>query len=459
MFDFEGLICVVIRITLNALYMLVFLFKGFVQLAFVWFVSYSRFFKNILAVQFSFFIFIGVKTVRNEVNMEKNYININSYFDYQLYSQDKKEPVTLEDLKNIFPESFAELELSKDKLIPIPQKVRESYEKFRPTQLFRALEFERAINTSCEIYIKDEGTTFSGNHKANSAILIVHLCQQDGLKTMTTETTGNWGIALAKATKGLDIDLLCFIDEESDRIRPDRKRLMEEAGAIVEVVPMDQVHNDLLTLSADKAIEYTKKIDNGVYIFGSVYGYFVLAQTIIGIEAKKQMAAVGAYPDIVVGSCGGGANILGTASAFIADIIDEKKEVEVYSAEAESCPILSGGKMGYYSIDNQNYYPLIKTYGLDGILNEMDYIGGLGSTIVAPAVAHFHQMGIIQSRVYKAEEAKHAAELFYRSEGKIVALESSYQLAAVIEKAQNSEKKTILVNISSGSNDKQFYDI
>lgn len=389
--------------------------------------------------------------------MIKNFLNINSYFNYQLFDQVTKEKITKERLLTVMPKSLAALELSTDKLIEIPAEVQSVYSQYRATPLFRAEKFEKALNTDCEIYIKDEGTTLSGNHKANSAFLIAYLCKKDGIKTITTETTGNWGTALARAAKEFNIEVLCFIDEESNKLRPDRKLEMEKAGAQVVVVKLESDYADLLTLSANAAVKYTKELDNAVYIFGSVYGYFVIPQTIIGLEAKEQLAKINRYPDVVVGSCGGGANILGTASAFIADKLDFGKEIEVFSAEAESCPILSDGIWGHYTIDSQNYYPLIHTYGLEGIINDGKYIGGLGSTIVAPAVAYFHSQGLIKSKTFTAEEARQAADLFYDSEGIIVALETGYQLAAVIHKAKQLSQKVILVNISSGANDKQFY--
>lgn len=389
--------------------------------------------------------------------MINHFLNINAFFDYGMYRQQSKEALTEKDLLGVFPPSLARLEMSRDQLIPIPEEVKEVYSRYRPTPLFRAEKFEKAIETDCEIYIKDEGATHSGNHKANSAYLISYMCHKDGVKTITTETTGNWGIALAQAAKHFGIRLLCFIDEESNNVRPDRKLQMEKAGAEVIVVKLDQYHQDLLTLSADSAIEYTKKMEDSIYIFGSVYGYFVIPQTVIGLEAKEQLAALGKYPDIVVGSCGGGANILGTASAFLADRLEHGKKVEVFSSEAEPCPILTKGEMGYYSIDSQDYYPLVKTYGLKG-LNDSTYIGGLGSTIVAPAVAHFHSKGIIEAKTFTPAEAKEAAERFYQSQGVSVALETGYQLAGVIHKAKSSKGKVILVNISSGVNDKQFFD-
>ncbi|GAJ24087.1 unnamed protein product, partial [marine sediment metagenome] len=125
-------------------------------------------------------------------------------------------------------------------------------------------------------------------------------------------------------------------------------------------------------------------------------------------------------------------------------------------AESEKCPILTKGKKGLYSIDTLKYFPLIKTYGLDGLVNS-EYIGGLGSTIVSSAVAEFHSKGIIKARTFTSSQAKDAAKKFYKSEGKWVALETGYQLAGVVEKARENSGKIILVNISSGEVDKQFY--
>lgn len=388
--------------------------------------------------------------------VNKEYVNINSYFDYELVDPKTKKLFRINELSNVFPESIAELELSTKKVIKIPKKVLDTYSKFRPTPLFRAKNFEKAIGTNCEIYIKDEGSTPTGNHKVNSAYLIAYLCKKDGVKTITTETTGNWGIALAIADKKFGLKTICFIDYESNKKRPDRKKVMEKLGAEVIVVNQNKKYKDLLTLSADAALKYTKKLKNAAYIFGSVYGYFVITQSIISLEAKEQLKKLGKYPDIVIGSCGGGANLLGISAAFIVDILEKDKKIEIFSAESENCPILTKGIRGLYSIDTLRKFPLLNTYGLKSI-SDKEYIGGLGSTIVASAVSYFHLKRIIKAETFSAEEAKNAAELFHKTENKWVALETGYQLAGVIKKAKQNQGKIILVNISSGKNDSQFY--
>ena len=48
--------------------------------------------------------------------------------------------------------------------------------------------------------------------------------------------------------------------------------------------------------------------------------HVLLHQTIIGLEAKEQLALAGeTRPDVVIGSCGGGSNLGGIALPFMTD--------------------------------------------------------------------------------------------------------------------------------------------
>jgi tryptophan synthase beta chain len=324
----------------------------------------------------------------------------------------------------------------------------------KKTPLLRARGLEKVIGTSCGIYIKDEGMTPIGNHKANSPYPIAYLCKRDGVAAIATETTGNWGIALAMAGKHFGVKVICFLDYESHAQRPDRKPRMEELGADVVVVhPRDgEEVKDLLTLSADAAIEFTRQSTGVYYVFGSVYGYFFIPQSIVGLEAMRQLKKLDRYPDVVVGTCGGGASLLGTSSAFISEAIDQGRATRIVSAEAESCPVLSEGTMGLYSIDTHGHYPMLKTYGIDQLQNGC-YIGGLGSTVVASSVAFFHALGMIEVSRVSAEEAQTASEMLRRTEGRSIALESGYTMAAVVREARESSAKVIVANVSSGDGD------
>jgi tryptophan synthase beta chain len=390
--------------------------------------------------------------------MTSRYLNIKSYHQSDLFSPTDQREMGLNDLSGILPPSLAELELSTRRHIEIPEEVSDIYSTYRPTPLLRARGLEAAIDTDCEIFIKDEGMSPTGNHKANSAYLIAYLCKRDGAEAIATETTGNWGIAMAMAGRQFGVKVVCFLDYESHAQRPDRKPRMEELGAEVVVVQPEgeEKPGDLLTLSADAAIEFTKKSTGVCYVFGSVYGYFVIPQSIVGLEVKSQLEALGKYPDIVMGTCGGGASLLGTCAAFVADKVDGGKNTRIVSAEAESCPILSEGEMGFYSIDTQSYFPLLKTYGIDALKNGC-YVGGLGSTVVASSVAFLHSRGMIEAVQVAADEARRAAEMLYRTEGMLVALESGYTMAGVVNQAEKESGKVIVANVSSGEMDRQFY--
>lgn len=382
-------------------------------------------------------------------------INLSAYCPDTVLDPQSRTPATREQLEAALPPSLAALELSTERVVAIPAEIQDVFSSYRPTPLFEAREFAAALDSGCRVFVKDEGATPSANHKANSAYWVAYHCALDGVQEITTETTGNWGIALAIAAARFGIRVICFIDEASVTARPDRVRLMEEAGATVEVVSPDTVGGqfDPLVLSANHAVSYTRRRPGARYIFGSVYNYFILPQTIVGLEAREQLGGI--RPDVVVGSCGGGANLLGITGAFLADRIDNGVPVEVVCAESELCPVVSKGVLGEYSIDNQDFYPKLRTYGIDRLLGDT-YIGGLGSTIVAAPVAAFHGRGLIRTATFSAQEAQDAGELFARSEGRRVALETCYQLAAVAAEARRRTSGTILVNISSTGPNSSF---
>ncbi|MFG1779695.1 pyridoxal-phosphate dependent enzyme [Micromonospora sp. NPDC049051] len=380
---------------------------------------------------------------------ETELINLYSACPERVLDPVSREPITAARLAEVLPESLAEMELSDRLTIPVPEPLREIYAEFRPTPILRATRFAEAIGTDCSILVKDEGSTPSGNHKMNSAYWIAYHCARDGITTITTETTGNWGTALAMAGQRFGLRVVCFLDEASALARPDREQAMRAAGAeVIVVAPDDDEHYDPLVLSASRAVSYTREISSARYIFGSVYNYFILPQTMTGAEVRRDL--VDEQPDVVVGSCGGGANLLGIAGAYLADALHGGPAPEVLCAESDQCPIVSKGVLGEYSIDDQDYYPRLRTYGLDRLLGD-EYIGGLGSTIVAAPVAHFHEQGLLRTATFTTEQAAEAAELFRRTEGRRVALETGYQLAAVVAEARQSPGRRILVNVSSVS--------
>lgn len=387
----------------------------------------------------------------------RQYANILSVCEPSILSRSTGTLIQVDELAGILPRSIAKLELLRDAVIDIPAPVLNIYSGFRPTPLKRATALEQAIGTSCGIYYKDEGKTPSGTHKSNSAYLIAYLCARDGFRTIATETTGSWGVALALAAREFGVRCICFLDEVSNRKRKDLGRTLEDLDAEVVVVECDAATSDYLTLTANAAIQHVRERDDATYIFGSIFGYFIIPQSLIGLEAKAQLESLGKYPDVVIGSCGGGANFLGTCAPFLLDYLEGRADVVFLAAEAESAPIVSRGERGVFSVDQLGYYPPLRTYGLRTMGVEGAYVGGLGSRVVASAVADLHSRGIVKARTINCSEAIDAARLFHQTEGKWLALESSYTLAAAVRAAKLRESECLLLNISSGERDRHFF--
>ncbi len=98
----------------------------------------------------------------------------------------------------IFPKAILAQEMSKDRWIDIPDEVRDIYNLWRPTPVFRALGLERALKTPAKIYYKYEGVSPTGSHKPNTAIPQAYYNMKEGTERMSTETgAGQWGSALA----------------------------------------------------------------------------------------------------------------------------------------------------------------------------------------------------------------------------------------------------------------------
>jgi tryptophan synthase beta chain len=387
------------------------------------------------------------------------YININSMCQNSILNPTTGDPIDENELSKILPRSIAQLELTRDLMIDIPDPVLEIYARFRPTAIKRARALENAIGTSCAIYYKDEGTTPSGTHKANSAYLIAYLCARDGYHTIATETTGNWGLALSLACKEFGLSCICFVDEVSARERHDLIVDLRHSGAEVRIVNCDGAKTDYLTMTANAAIDYTRGRLGVTYIFGSIFSYFIIPQSVIGLEAKDQLQELGCYPDVVIGSCGGGANFLGISAAFLLDQINGYSNPHFVVAESEDAPLVSCGECDTFFVDELGYYPPIQTKGLRAMNESEIYIGGLGSRVVASAVTEFYSKGMLETTTLGAVEAIAAARLFHETERMWMALESSYAVAAAIREARRRDNECLLLNISAGAGDQHLFKV
>ena len=256
-----------------------------------------------------------------------------------------KQPLSVDDLSHIFCSEVSKQELNQtDAWIDIPEEVLDRYKSYRSTPLVRAYGLEKALGTPAHIYFKNESVSPVGSHKLNSALPQAYYCKREGITHVTTETgAGQWGTALSYAAKVFDIEAKVFQVKISFLQKPYRKSMMQTFGATVYPSPSDVTECGRAILAKDpensgslgtaisEAVETAMKTPNCRYTLGSVLNHVTLHQTIIGLEAEKQMEMAGEYPDVVIACFGGGSNFGGLAFPFLRHNILDGKNTKFYS--------------------------------------------------------------------------------------------------------------------------------
>ena len=284
-----------------------------------------------------------------------------------------KKPITESDLSELFSEETARQELNTtDSWIEIPEEVRDMYKIWRPTPLVRAYGLEKALGTPAHIYFKNESVSPVGSHKLNSAIPQAYYCKKQGVTNITTETgAGQWGAALSLAAKHFGLSLAVYMVKVSYHQKPYRRSIMQTYGAEViaspsmstragkNIITANPNHQGSLGTAISEAVELARTTPNCKYTLGSVMNHVSLHQTVIGLEAEKQMEKAGEYPDIVIGCFGGGSNFSGISFPFMRHTINGERKTRFIAAEPESCPKLTRGVFQYDYGDEAGYTPLI----------------------------------------------------------------------------------------------------
>ena len=385
-------------------------------------------------------------------------------------------PVGPEALAAIFPMELIGQEVSTERWIPIPEPVREIYRLWRPSPLYRARRLEQALGTPARIYYKNEGVSPAGSHKPNTAVAQAWYNKQAGIKRLTTETgAGQWGSALALAGQMFGIDIRVYMVKVSYRQKPFRRSMMHTWGAEVFASPTDRTASGRHILEKDpdspgslgiaisEAVEEAASRDDTNYALGSVLNHVLLHQTVIGQEAKQQLAKVGAYPDMVFAPCGGGSNFGGIAFPFLADKA-AGREVRLVAAEPDSCPTLTRGKYAYDFGDTEGLTPLMKMYTLGhDFVPPGIHAGGLRYHGDSALVSQLYDEGLVEAVAVPQLATFEAGLAFARSEGIIPAPESNHAIRACIDEAlkcrESGEPKTLLFNLSGhGHFDMAAYD-
>ena len=388
-----------------------------------------------------------------------------------------KQPAGPEDLSIIFPMELIKQEVSLERWIDIPEEVQEIYHLWRPSPVMRAHRLEKALDTPAKIYFKYEGASPAGSHKLNTAVPQAYFNMKEGIMRLATETgAGQWGVALSQACNFFGMECLVYMVKVSYHQKPYRRSMMQIFGSNVVASPSELTESGRsilaenpespgsLGIAISEAVEDAAKRDDTNYALGSVLNHVLLHQTVIGLEAKEQLAKDDAYPDVVIACCGGGSNFGGMAFPFVHDKLTKDAKIRLIAAEPSACPTLTRGHFGYDYGDVAGLTPLLWMYTLGtDFMPPGIHSGGLRYHGGSPLVSQLLHDGIIEAKSYNQTSVFNAAILFAKSEGIIPAPESSHAIQCAIDEAlaakEAGEARTILFNLSGhGFLDLPSYD-
>ena len=392
-----------------------------------------------------------------------------------------RQPLSPEDLSHIFSEECSRQELDAEHAwIDIPEEVQDKYHYYRSTPLVRAYALEKALDTPAHIYFKNESVSPMGSHKLNSAIPQAFYCKQEGVTNITTETgAGQWGASLSYAASMYGLEAAVYQVKVSYEQKPYRRSMMQTFGATVTASPSmsTRAGKDIITRNPNyqgslgtaisEAVELATTTPNCKYCLGSVLNHVALHQTVIGLEAEKQMEMAGEYPDVVIACFGGGSNFGGISFPFMRHKIagePGKEHTRFVAAEPSSCPKLTRGVFRYDYGDEAGYTPLLPMFTLGHNFSPANiHAGGLRYHGAGVIVSQLLKDGLMEAVDIPQLESFDAGMLFARAEGIIPAPESAHAIAATIREAlkakETGEEKVILFNLSGhGLVDMSAYD-
>lgn len=376
-----------------------------------------------------------------------------------------KQPADPAGLERIFAKELIRQEISSERFVKIPEEVREAYLQIgRPTPLVRAERLERFLKTPARIYYKSEYLSPTGSHKPNTALAQAYYNRKQGIQRLVTETgAGQWGSALAMSCAMFGLKCRAYMVRISYNQKPGRRTMMETYGA--EVIPspsqetrfgksllaQDLNHPGTLGIAISEALEDTVTHEDTRYCLGSVLNHVLLHQSVIGLEAKKQLESIDAEPDVLVGCIGGGSNFAGLAYPFMMDKLKGKLDADFVACEPKAVPSTTRGVYTYDFGDAAEMTPLLKMYTIGHrYLSPPIHSGGLRYHGKAPSLCYFVNKGLVRSVAYHQTEVFQAAKIFAQTEGMIPAPETAHCIKYVIDEAvrcrKGNESKVLAFN-------------
>ena len=376
-------------------------------------------------------------------------------------------PCTAEELSHVFCDELVQQELNNtDRLIEIPEEIRNFYKMYRPSPLVRAYFLEKKLGTPAHIYYKFEGNNTSGSHKLNSAIAQAYYAKKQGLKGVTTETgAGQWGTALSMSCSYFDLDCIVYMVKCSYEQKPFRREVIRTYGA--KAIPSPSMDTEVgrkinaefpgttgsLGCAISEAVEHAVSHEGYRYVLGSVLSQVLLHQSVIGQETQIALNKYGIEPDIIIGCAGGGSNLGGLISPFMGEKLRGEKDYQFIAVEPASCPSLTRGKYLYDFCDTGKVCPMAKMYTLgSSFIPSANHAGGLRYHGMSSILSELYDEGLMEARAVEQTEVFKAAELFARVEGILPAPESSHAIKVAIDEAlkckETGKAKTIVFGLT-----------
>ncbi len=352
------------------------------------------------------------------------------------------QPIGPPDLAPLFPMELIKQEVSTERWIEIPEEVRDVLRLWRPSPLYRARRLEKALGTPARIYYKYEGVS----------------------------PAGQWGSALAMACAFFGIQCKVYMVKVSYQQKPYRRIMMETWGAQVVASPSPDTQAGKTVLEGDpdspgslgiaisEAVEDAATREDTKYSLGSVLNHVLMHQTVIGLEAKKQLEKADDEADVVIACAGGGSNFAGLSFPFAADkLTGKRKKLRIVAVEPSACPSLTKGQYVYDFGDTVGLTPLVKMHTLGhGFVPAPLHAGGLRYHGMAPLVCKLYDEGVIEAVSVPQLATFQAALQFARTEGIIPAPESAHAIKVAIDEAerakQEGKKRAIVFNLSGHGN-------
>jgi len=413
---------------------------------------------------------IPCKIYLSEEELPQNWYNVRADMKNKpapLLNPGTGKPMAFEELRPVFCDELIAQELNNDdRLIPIPQEIRQFYKMYRPSPLMRAYRLEEALKTPAKIYYKFEGNNTSGSHKLNSAIAQAYYAKKQGLTGVTTETgAGQWGTALSMACSYFGLECKVFMVKCSYEQKPFRREVMRTYGASVTPSPSETTAvgrailkehpgtTGSLGCAISEAVEVAVSHPGYRYVLGSVLNQVLLHQSVIGQETKTALDKYGIVPDIIIGCAGGGSNLGGLIAPFMGEKLRGEADYQIIAVEPASCPSFTRGRFAYDFCDTGHVCPLAKMYTLGSdFIPSPNHAGGLRYHGMSAILSQLYHDGLLEARSVEQTHVFEAAEQFARVEGILPAPESSHAIRVAIDEAEKcretGEAKTIVFGLT-----------